>query len=199
MISSDCSIVPLLHCDYYLISLILSMALTRAQKAAQLTDFKESLKKAKSVVFLHYSGTTVSAISQLRTKLYEKKTKMRVGKKTLFRIAAKESGLPEVPESSLEGPVAFVFNFEDEVSGAKVALEFGKVSDKVKIIGGILNGKLLTREQALELGRMLGREELLTKFACMLRAPLSNFASLCSTPLRSFAYGLKQVSEKKTS
>lgn len=173
------------------------MALTRAQKAAQLTDFKDALKKAKSVIFMHYSGMNVDSISQLRTKLTERKAKMRVGKKTLFRIAAKESGLPEVPETALEGPVGFVFSEEDEVSGPKVALEFGKVSEKVKIIGGILAGKLLTREEALELGRMLGREELLAKFACMLRAPLQQFAALASTPLRSFAYGMKQVAEKK--
>lgn len=169
------------------------MALTREQKAAQLQTFKDALSKAKSVVFLHYSGTTVDAISQLRTKLVEKRAKMQVGKKTLFRLAAKETGLPEVPEAALEGPVAFVFNFEDEVSGAKVALEFGKVSEKVKIIGGIFGGRLLTREQALELGRMLGREELLAQFACMLRMPLQQFAGMCQSPLSGFARSLEEL------
>ncbi len=172
------------------------MALTRDQKVVQLQGLKDALKKAKSVVFMQYAGTSVEAISQLRTKLYEKKAEMRVGKKTLFRIAAKESGLPDVTDEHAPGPIAFVFSFEDEMSGAKVALEFAKVSDKVKLVGGVLNGRILSKAEAVELGKMLSHQELLAKFVGLLRAPLSNFAFIISSPLRSFAYGVKQMGER---
>jgi large subunit ribosomal protein L10 len=173
------------------------MALTRDQKGAQLQSFKDALKKAKSVVFMQYAGTSVEAISALRGKLYERKAEMKVGKKTLFRIAAKEAGLPDVTDEATPGPIAYVYSYEDEMSGAKVALEFRKVSDKVALVGGILNGKILSKAEAVELGKMLSKEELLAKFAAMLRAPLSNFASIASSPLRSFAYATAQVAEKK--
>ena len=174
------------------------MALTKQQKAGQLQELKDCLKRAKSVTFLHYIGTTVEAVTQLRTKIYERKAQMKVGKKTLFRIAAKEMGLPEPTDAEMPGAVAFVFSYEDEMSGPKAAFEFGRTNDKVKLVGGILNGKILSAAEALELGKMLSREELLAKFMAMLQAPLANFASIASSPLRSFAYGLTQVAEKKT-
>ncbi|HLD07559.1 MAG TPA: 50S ribosomal protein L10 [Candidatus Peribacterales bacterium] len=173
------------------------MALTKAEKQAQLTELREDLKKAKSLVWLKYRGLTVSDVSNLRRKIRGQNAKMKVAKKTLFRIAAKEHGIPEISDDVLGiEPLAFVFSFEDEVSGAKAAFEFSKGNDKVKILGGMLDGKILSENAALELAKMLSKEELLTKFAIMIRSPLQSFASICSTPLRSFAIGLKQIAEK---
>ena len=175
------------------------MALTRDQKVTQLTGLKEALAKAKSVVFMQYAGTSVEAISVLRGKLYDGKSEMKVGKKTLFRIAAKEAGFPEITDEQNPGQIAYVFSFGDEMTGAKIALEFSKANDKVKLVGGLLNGKVLSNAEALELAKMLSHKELLAKFAAMLRAPLTNFASIASSPLRSFAYATKQMADKKPS
>ena len=176
----------------FLVSFLV-MALTRDQKVVQLQGLKDALSKAKSVVFMQYAGTSVEAISQLRTKLYEKKAEMKVGKKTLFRIAAKEAGLPDVTDEHAPGPIAYVFSFEDEMSGAKVALEFRKISDKVNLVGGVLNGRILSKAAAVELGKMLSHQELLAKFASLLRAPLVQFAGMCQSPLSTFASGLREL------
>jgi len=172
------------------------MALTKIQKQAQVKSLRESLKKAKSLVFMHYLGMTVSQVDELRAKMGEKNAKMQVAKKRLFNIAAKEEGYPEVDERYMDGPVAFIFSFEDEMSGAKIAYEFGKTVQSVEIIGGVLNGKVLNKHGALELAKMLSHEELLSKFAMMLRAPLTGFASACGSPLSAFARAIKQISEK---
>lgn len=169
------------------------MALTRQQKQEQVAALKDSLKKAKSVVFAHFSGSTVAAVTDLRNKLFARKAQMKVAKKTLFRIAAKEVGLPEVPESALEGPVAFVMSFDDEVSGAKTVLEAGKANDKVKIIGGLLAGKLLSKAEAVELGNIPSREELLAKILAMFQSPLVQFATICQSPLSAFARSLREL------
>jgi large subunit ribosomal protein L10 len=174
------------------------MALTKDQKKAQVTDLREALKKAKSVVFMKYRGLTVSAVDDLRGKMNEKDARMKVAKKTLFNIAANEEGLPEVPEETFgKTPVAVVFSFEDEMSGAKVAFEFGKSNDAVELVGGILNGKVLNKEQAIDLAKMLSKDETLAKFAAMLRAPLVSFASMCDSPLGGFARAVKEIAEKK--
>jgi large subunit ribosomal protein L10 len=174
------------------------MALTKAQKTAQIAELKTALEEAKSLIFMHYRGLTVSQVDELRGKMLEKNARMKVIKKTLYHIAAKEKGLPEVPEGMLDGPVAFVLSFQDEMSGAKVAYEFGKKNDAVKLIGGVMNKKVLSREEAIDLAKMLSHEEMLAKFAMMLRSPLQNFASMCEGPLTSFAIGLKQYAESKS-
>ena len=60
----------------------------------------------------------------------------------------------------------------------------------------MFDGKLLTREQALTMAQMPGRQELLAMFAGMLRSPLVTFASICSSPLSGFARGLKELAAK---
>lgn len=173
------------------------MALTKDQKRVQITELREDLKKAKSLVWLKYRGLSVLDVSILRRRIRAKNAKMKVAKKTLLRIAAKEEGMTEITDQVMgTEPLVFIFSFEDEVSGAKVAFEFSKENDKVKLTGGLLNGKILSEADAQELARMMNKEELLAKFACMIRSPLTNFASMCSMPLRSFAIGLRQIAEK---
>jgi large subunit ribosomal protein L10 len=173
------------------------MALTKNQKSAQVIEVRDLLKRAKSLVFMHYCGLSVPQVDDLRRRMLEKDAKMKVAKKTLFTIAAKEEGYPEVPDEALDGPVAFVCSFTDEMSGAKVAYEFGKTHDVVKLIGGVMNGRVLSKAEAIDLARMLSHEEMLATFAALLRAPMSNFASICRSPLMSFAIGLKELAEKK--
>jgi len=173
------------------------MALTKAQKSVQLTELREDLKKAKSLVWLQYRSLSVGDTSALRRKIKEKNAKMKVAKKTLFTIAVKEEGMGEIADGVLgTEPLAFIFSFEDEVSGAKAAFEFSQENGKVKLTGGLLNGKILSENEALDLAKMMGREQLLGQFAMMIRSPLTNFASMCSTPLRSFAIGVRQLAEK---
>jgi large subunit ribosomal protein L10 len=175
------------------------MALTREEKATQLKDLKEKMQRTQSLMFAQYIGLKVSEIGELRQKLRDAKAEMKVGKKTLMRIAAKECGLPEIPEEKLEGPVACIFSFGDPLSGAQIAFRFGKDHAQVKLIGGIFEGKLLSKEETIEIARMPSREQLLAIFATMLRSPLVSFASMCNAPLSAFARGLSELTKKKES
>lgn len=173
------------------------MALTKAQKQAQLTELKDKMKKSQSVIFAHYIGLTVNDVSALRNKLREGKAEMKVAKKTLMKIAAKEVGLPEVTDDMMDGPVACIFSFEDPLTGAQVAFKFAKDHNQVALIGGIFDGKLLTKDEAVAMAKMPGRKELLGIFAGMIQSPLRSFASICNSPLTGFARALSEVAKKK--
>ncbi|MDD5623418.1 MAG: 50S ribosomal protein L10 [Candidatus Peribacteraceae bacterium] len=173
------------------------MAVTREEKTRQLTELKEKMQKAQSLVFAQYIGLTVMEVGELRQKLREANAEMKVAKKTLMRIASKDAGLPVVEDSSLEGPVACIFSFTDPLSGAQVAFKFGKDHGQVKIIGGVFEGKILSKAEALELAKMPSRQQLLAIFASMLRSPLVSFASICNSPLSGMARGLSELAKKK--
>jgi large subunit ribosomal protein L10 len=173
------------------------MALTKAQKQEQLTELKDKMKKSQSVIFAHYIGLTVADVSDLRNKLREGKAEMKVAKKTLMRIAAKETGLPEIADDKLDGPVACIFSFEDPLTGAQVAFKFAKDHQQVALIGGIYDGKILTKDEAVAMAKMPGRKELLGIFAGMIQSPLRSFASICNSPLTGFARALSEVAKKK--
>jgi len=105
------------------------MAITKQQKATQLADLTDKMKKAESVIFSQYSGLTVTEIGEMRQKVREANAEMKVAKKTLMRLAAKAAGLPDVSREAMEGPIACIFSFTDPLSGAQAAFKFAKDHD----------------------------------------------------------------------
>lgn len=162
------------------------MALTKVQKSAQLQELKDKMQKSQSIMFAHYIGLNVAAVSKLRGKLKESKAEMKVAKKTLMQLAAKELKLPELTDETLSGPVACIFSFDDALAGAQVAFNFSKENPQVKLIGGIYDGKLVSAAEAVALAKIPSKIQL-----------LGIFASMLNTPLRSFAIGLSEIAKKK--
>lgn len=152
------------------------MALTRAQKVDQLAELKENMQKSQSVIFAHYLGLNVADVSSLRSDLKKGKAEMKVAKKTLMQIAAKELNMPELSNELLNGAVACIFSFEDPLSGAQIAFKFSKAHKQVELIGGVFEGKLLSQEEAIRLAKIPGKLQLLGMFAAMINSPLTSFA-----------------------
>jgi large subunit ribosomal protein L10 len=152
------------------------MAVSRAQKVELLAELKDKMSKAQSIMFAHYIGMTVSDVSELRGQLKGAKAELKVGKKTLMQIAAKELKLPEMSDETLDGPVACIFSYEDPLSGAQIAFKFGKEHPQVELIGGVFEGKLLSKDEAIALAKIPGKQQLLGMFASMLNSPLISFA-----------------------
>ncbi len=152
------------------------MAVTKAQKTEILAELKDKLQKSKSIMFAHYIGMTVADVSELRSNLKKQNAEMKVAKKTLMQLAAKELNMAEPPDELLDGAVACILSYEDPLTGAQVAFKFAKTHKQVELIGGIWEGKLITKEQAVQIAQIPGREALLGMFAAMLNSPLSSFA-----------------------
>ena len=172
------------------------MAVTRQQKEVQLQELKKSFSSAQSVVFTNNIGLKVSEVSELRRKLRAAGAEMKVAKKTLMCIAAKEQGLPVPEESSMPGPVACIFSITDPIVGPQVAFAFSKEHPQVAFVGGFFEGKLLTKGDAMTLATIPGRQVLLATFAGMLQSPLRSFMSICNNPLTGFARALSEKAKK---
>lgn len=156
------------------------MALTKAQKTEQLNELKDKMKDAKSIMFAHYIGMSVSDVSDFRKQLREKQSEMKVAKKTLMQIAAKELSLPEVSDDVLDGPVACIFSYDDPLTGAQIAFKFGKDHPQVELIGGVFEGKMMNKEETIRLAKIPGKTQLLGMFMAMCNGPLSSFARALS-------------------
>jgi len=173
------------------------MALSKDQKQAQVAELKDKMSSANSIIFAHYIGLSVAEIADLRSKLKEGGAEMKVAKKTLTKIATKESGLPEIADENIEGPVSLIFSNDDALAGAQIAFKFAKDHDQVELIGGIFEGNVISKEEAVELAKMLSRTELLAKFVGICRSPLVNFAGICSSPLSGFVRAVSELAKQK--
>ena len=173
------------------------MALSRSQKAAQITELKDKMSKASSVIFTQYLGLTVADITKLRSALRKEHAEMQVAKKSLIQIAAKEAKAPEITDAMLPGGVACIFSMKEPTSGANVAFTFGKTHPHIKLVGGIFSGKILSVTEANDLATIPSKEVLLATFASMCMSPLVSFASACSSPLTGFARLLSEIAKNK--
>jgi len=157
------------------------MAVTRQQKAEMMADIEKRFEGAKSVFFSTYSGLTVNDISKMRNDIRESDSSMVVAKKNLLQLVAKQKHSIEIPDESIPGPIAAVFSYGDETAGARVLGKWSKEKkDFVALTGGIFEGRVLSREEAVAISNIPGRKELLAKFLGSLKSPLSGFVHVLS-------------------
>ena len=154
------------------------MALTKEKKQKSLADLKEYIVKQKSVVFADFSKVNSKDLFDLRKKLKEAGCLLKIGKKTLMRIAFGQSGISywNKIKDSAPGQLALVFGIEDEIAPARISNQFSKKNENFKILGGIFEGKFIDREKALFLANLPLRIELLYRLVGSISSPMANFA-----------------------
>lgn len=172
------------------------MATTRQQKEDTLQELKDKFARAKSVAFGQYAGMTVEQLSGMRRKMRAEGVEFKVAKRTLFKLAAKEQGL-ELPDEMIPGTVGAAFSFEDGIAGPRIIKKMGKDVAVLKLLGGIMEGQVLSISQMKEIADLPSKQELLAKFVGLMRAPLQNFHGLLRSPLGSFLRGVQAYAEKK--
>lgn len=101
---------------------------------------------------------------------------------------------------TMDGKLAAVFSYEDEVAPAKIIANFRKdkeKADKIFFLGGILENKLLSKEEMESLSQLPSKPELYAKLVGSLNAPVSGFVNVLAGNLRGLVGVLKAISEKK--
>ena len=153
------------------------------QKKKFVKDYKDILNNVGILVVTHYSGLKTTQTDELRLKINEVGGKFIIVKNSLMKIILKDHKSKEF-KSLFNGPVALAYS-EDEVSAAKVAVNFSKENDKLLILGGISGDKFLEQKDVLEIALLPSLDEIRTKLV-----------SLIQTPARNIAYALKFSANK---
>lgn len=173
------------------------MAKSRQAKAEESKRLADGFKKAKGVVFVDYKGLTVKADTQLRRTARASGVDYVVAKKTLIDVAARDAGF-EINARKLVGNIAVAFGLTDEVGAAQVIANLSKENEAMKIVGGMLEGKLIDAAQVKALAALPSKHQLLGQLAGVLNAPLTGLASALAGIPRGFVTALHGVQEKKS-
>lgn len=153
------------------------MALTKEKKGKVIESLKEKIAKQKSVIFADFSKVNSADLFRLRQELKENGCSLKVGKKTLVRIAFGQSGISfwNLMKKSIPGQLALVFGIEDEIAPARIANKFSKTNENFKILGGIFENRFIDRERALVLANLPTRNELLGRLLGSLSSSTVSF------------------------
>jgi len=176
------------------------MPKNKLQKQEILRNLSEKFKKSKSVIFASFNTLGVKDNEVLRSKLREENSEYYVAKKTLMNLAFKENKIADLNVRDFDGKVAAVFSYDDEVASAKIIGNFRKdkeKAEKIFFLGGILENKLLSKEEVEALSKLPSRSELYAKMVGSLNAPISGLVNALAGNLRNLIYVLKAVQEKK--
>ena len=155
----------------------------RDQKKQFVKNFKDILDNVGILVVTHYSGLKTTQTDELRLKIKEVGEKFVIVKNSLMKIILKDHKSKEF-KALFNGPVALAYS-EDEVSAAKVAVNFSKDNDKLLILGGMIGDKFLEQKDVLEIATLPSLDEIRAKLV-----------SLIQTPARNIAYALKFSANK---
>ena len=171
------------------------MAISKEQKTQILKDLIEKMKQAQSVSFVKYANIPVKNQEILRNNLREKEGELKIAKKTLIKLAAKEIGIKEFNEEDLEGQIAVVFSYTDPITAPQEIKKAAKNSEFV-LVSGIVDGKILNKSAINALANLPAKEVIAAQFlgACM--APVQGFTSCCSGVMGGFVRVLNAYKEK---
>jgi large subunit ribosomal protein L10 len=170
----------------------------RDQKAAEVTHINDRFEKAKSLIFADYRGLKVSEMTDLRNKLRESGSSLKVHKNRLVKRVLKERGLDMLSEFFVD-PTAVASADVDPVAPAKVLVEFAKAHEALTLKAGFMDGDVLTKAQIEYLATLPSKDELLAKALASMNAPASNMVGVLAALPRKLVTALDAIAKKKES
>ncbi len=174
------------------------MPKSKLQKQEITRDIIAKIGRAKSIVFANFNALTVKDNEELRLKLRAEKSEYYVTKKTLLNLAMKDGVISDFNVRDLDGKVAAIFSYEDEIAPAKVVDIFRKGrEDKINFVGGILENRFISKTEVESLAKLPSKTELYGQIVGSLNAPISGFVNVLAGNLRGLATVLQAIADQK--
>lgn len=157
----------------------------RAEKRESVASLNEVFKTSGVVVVAHYSGLTVSEMTDLRRRAQGAGAALKVAKNRLAKIALEGTDVAHIG-SLLQGPTVLAYS-EDPVAATKVVSDFAKTNDKLVILGGAMGTTSLNPDGVKALASLPSLDELRAKIVGLVQAPSTKIAQLSTAPAAKLA------------
>lgn len=154
----------------------------KAQKVAEIAD---QFKNSTSAVVVNPRGLTVAESTDLRHQLRQEGVVLEVIKNKVLVRASKDAGF-EGLNDLFAGPTAVAFSEDDAVAPARILKKYADENEKLVIKGGVIDGSIVSIDEINKYASLPSREGLLGQL-------MAEF----QFPIRSFAYAVKALQEKK--
>lgn len=156
------------------------------------TDLKEKVAKAKSIVVTDYRGLTHKQAEDLHRNVKKAGGEYLVVKNSLLKIATQSSPYNLEP-SPLSGPTAVLLSYADEITPLKELAKFIKTTTLPKIKFSFMSGVRYDDKQTETLSKLPGKLELQTTLVGRLSSPMYGLLYSLNGNLTKLVYVLSQI------
>ena len=154
--------------------------MNREQKSNYVSSLKESLNNNEAMMIYHYHGLNVNQLDDLRNQMREAGALLKVTKNRITKIALKDTQHEEAI-SLFSGQTGVALS-KNPITLAKTLVNFQKKNDMLKIVGGVMDNKVLAPEDVAKIATLPTLDEARAKIAAILQSPAQKLISILLAP-----------------
>lgn len=172
------------------------MAITKSRKGELVGQYDELLAKSKALIITQYGGMNMKELDKVRKAMRDASAEYHVTKNTLALRAIKAQGF-DVPEEWMTGSTAVAFCFNDAATVAKGLGDLSKEIDKLKVVGGVLEGKAVDGDTVKAIASLPSMDVLRAQIIGAIAAPASNIVGVLNAAVGGVMYALQAKIDKE--
>ena len=150
--------------------------MNKEQKKQYIQDMTTQFDKTEAVIVTHYQGLTVTQLDDLRKKMREHGIKFKITNNRITKLALEKTKCKDL-SNLFTGPTAVAFG-EDAIMSARILSKFAKDNENLKLIGGIMDNKILDQAAVLNVANLPTLDEARANIVGILNASASKLVSI---------------------
>ena len=126
--------------------------MNKKTKKNYIEEMKKVFSSNDAIMIAHYQGLNVVQLDALRKELRDNGILFKITKNRITKLAVKESPCKDL-EKFFSGPTAAAIS-SDPFMTARILSKFSKNNDKLKIIAGFMDGKVIDQAKVAEIASL---------------------------------------------